>query len=233
MTRTSNQPATTTAVWRTAGAMALLHVILFVTAAAITGQPTVYDGQEGIEHSFNEGSVPRLMTAGYLLVLGFLSLVPFAVFVARNLGQRTEVGRWAAQTAAAAAVAAVVIIAGAGFSAGGAAIWAQERGVELQTVLAVNNIRNFSYFLALPVLGAFAIGTGVAALVDGVCTRWVGWGGVAVGLALVIAIPAAGVGIQYGMPLWLLWLLGTAISLLRDRPADVTTAKSLRTPLAG
>lgn len=212
------RPAPAT-LWRVAGTLALLHVVLFVAAAAITGQPTVHEGQDGIEHSFNVGGLGRLMAAAYLLVLGFLCLVPFAVFIARNVGRRTEVARWAAQTAAAAALIGVVIIVGAGFSAGAAAMWADDRGQDLQTVLTVNNIRNFSYFLSLPFLGVFAMGTGIAALVDDVLTRWIGWGGVVVGVALVLAIPAAGVGIQYGMPLWLVWLLSTAISLLRYDPA--------------
>lgn len=210
-------------LWRVAGALALLHVVLFVAAAAITGQPTVHEGQDGIEHSFNVGGLGRLMSAGYLLVLGFLCLVPFAVFVARNVGRRTEVARWAAQTAAAAALIGVVIIVGAGFSAGAAAMWSNDRGQDLQTVLTVNNIRNFSYFLSLPFLGVFAMGTGIATLVDHVLTRWVGWGGLVVGVALVLAIPAAGVGIQYGMPLWLLWLLGAAINLLRHDPTGAAT----------
>ena len=67
--------------------------------------------------------------------------------------------------------------------------------------------------------GAFAIGTGVAALQDRLLTRWVGWGGVGVGIALVLAIPAAATGIQYGMPLWLVWWVGTAVSLLGHDPA--------------
>lgn len=210
-------------LWRVAGALALVHVVLFVAAAAITGQPTVHEGQDVIEHSFNVGGLGRLMAAGYLLVVGFLCLVPFAVFIARQVGRRTEVAQWAAQTGAAAAVIGVVIVVGTGFSAGAAAMWAHDRGQDLQTVLTINNIRNFSYFLALPFLGVFAMGTGIAALVDRMLTRWVGWGGVVVGAALVLAIPAAGVGIQYGMPLWLLWLLGTAISLFRHDPVGAET----------
>jgi hypothetical protein len=210
-------------LWQLAGVLALLHVVLFVGAAAIAGQPTVHEGQQVIEHSFNVGGLGRQMVAGYVLLLGFMCLVPFAVFMARNVGRRTEVGRWAAQTAAAAALIGVVIIVGAGFSAGAAAVWAEHRGQDLKTVLTVNNIRNFSYFISLPFLGAFALGTGIAALIDGVLTRWIGWGGVAVGAGIMLAIPAAGVGIQYGMPLWLLWLLGAAISLLRHHPTGAAT----------
>ena len=205
-------------LWRLAGGFALAHVVLFLAAAAITGQPTVHPGQQGIEHSFNEGSFARVVSGGYLLVLGFLALVPVAVFLARNLGTGSPAGRWAAQTAGAAALAFVVVITGAGFSAGAAALWARDHGLDLETVLAINNIRNFAYFLALPLAGTFALGSGIAALTDRTFVHWIGWGGIGVGLALVIAIPAAAVGIQYGMPVFLLWLTGTGITLLRHRP---------------
>lgn len=75
-------------LWRVAGALALVHVVLFLAAAAITGQPTVHEGQDVIEHSFSMGGLGRLMAAGYLLVFGFLCLVPFAVFLARQVGAR-------------------------------------------------------------------------------------------------------------------------------------------------
>ena len=205
-------------LWRLAGGLALAHVLLFLAASAITGQPMVHRGQEGIEHSFNEGSFARVASGGYLLVLGFLAVVPLAVFLARNLGTGSPAGRWAAQTAGAAALAYVVLVTGAGFSAGAAALWARDHGLDLETVLAINNIRNFAYFLALPFAGTFALGSGIAALTDRTLVHWVGWGGIGVGLALVVAIPAAAVGIQFGMPLFLLWLTGTGISLLRHQP---------------
>ena len=212
------QQAAPPLLWRLAGGLALGHVVLFVAATAISGQPTVHAGQEGIEHSFNDGDLTTLMAAGYLLVLGFLALVPALVFLATNLGRATPAGRWAAQTAGAAGVAHVVVIVGTGFSAGAAALWSSANGLDLQTVLTVNNIRNFSYFLALPLAGAFALGAGLAALSDGVLVRWVGWGGVGVGVALILAIPAAAVGVQFGMPVWLVWWVGVGISLMRHRP---------------
>ena len=227
-----SHPVTPPVLWRAAGAFALTHVLVLIGATALTGPPTVHDGQAGIEHSFNDGDLARLMTAGYLTVIGFLVVVPTMVFLAQHLGRRTAVGRWSARTGAAAGVAYVVVIVGAGFSAGAAALWGRDHGLALETVLAVNNIRNFSYLLALPLAGAFAIGTGVAALQDNLLTRWVGWGGVGVGAALVLAIPAAAAGIQYGMPLWLLWWVGVAVSLMRHR-GGATMADDRLDALAG
>lgn len=205
--------------WRVAGVCALLYVVCFVMTVVISGQPTVYEGQEGIEHSFVEGAMTRVMFGGYVLLLGYLSLLPVMVFLARAVGRRTDSGRWAAQTAAAAGVVYAAIIIGSGFAPGAAALWGSHHGLDLETVLAVNNIRNFAYFVVLPIMGLYTIGVGFSALSDRVLTRWVGWGGVVVGTALVLAIPAAAVGIQYGMPLWLLWWVGVGVSLLRHDPA--------------
>lgn len=209
--------------WRVAGVCALLFVVCFVLTVVITGQPTVYEGQEGIEHSLVEGDLTRVMFGGYVVLLGYLSLLPAMVFLARAVGRRTDAGRWAAQTAAAAGVVHVAIIVGSGFAPGAAALWGSQHGLDLETVLAVNNIRNFAYFVVMPIMGLYTIGVGLSALGDRVLTRWVGWGGVAVGAALVLAIPAAAVGIQYGMPLWLLWWVGVGVSLLRHDPVGDTS----------
>ncbi|MGI8986692.1 MAG: hypothetical protein ACR2GM_07855 [Nocardioidaceae bacterium] len=224
-----NTAAIPRSLWRIAGVLALVHVAFFIVTAAITGAPTVHDGQEGIEHSFVEGGMARIMTGGYVNVLGFLSLIPVMVFLARAVGRRSEGGRWAAQTAAAAGLGFVVVIIGSGFAPGAAALWGTHNGLDLETALVINNIRNFAYFLTLPLLGTFAIGVGISALSDRVLTHWVGWGGVAVGAALMLAIPAAGIGLQYGMPLWLLWWLGVGIALLRHDPAATSTPATTRT----
>jgi len=205
---------------RAAGAFALAHVVLFVAASALTGQPTVHEGQRGIEHSFNDGPLSRLFAAEYLLVLGFLAALPVIVFLASHLGRSSEAGRWAARTAAAAGLGYVLLVVGTGLPAGTAALWALDRGTDLETVLALNNVRNFAYFLALPLAGTFALATGLAALADRTMTRWVGWGGVGVGVALLLAVPVAALGIQFGMPLLLVWWTGLAVLLLRALPAD-------------
>jgi hypothetical protein len=150
-----------------------------------------------------------------VLVLGFLAAVPVLAFLAANLGRGSEAGRWAARTGAAAGLAYVLVV-GTGLAAGTAAMWALDHGTELETVLAVNNVRNFAFFLALPTAGAFVLGTGIAALGDGLGGRWFGWTSIAVGVALLLAIPAAAVGIQFGMPLLLVWWLCLATSLLRS-----------------
>ena len=211
---------------RSAGASALCYVVAFVLAAILIGQPTVHAGQEGIEHSFVESGLGRAFTGMYLITLGFLLLLPAMIFLSRALGRRSPLGSWAAQTAAAAGTAYVVVIVGVGFSAGAAALWALHQELDLPSVVSLNNVRNFAYFVATPFMGLYAIAIGVAAISDRLLTRWVGWGGVIAGTAFLLAVPAAAAGVQYAMPLWLLWWVGNGIALLRHRPgADDVAAE--------
>jgi hypothetical protein len=215
---------------RSAGAGALCYVAAFVLAAVLVGQPTVHGGQEGIEHSLVESGLGLAFGGMYLLTLGFLLLLPAMIFLSRALGHRTPLGSWAAQTATAAGTAYVVVIVGVGFSAGAAALWAHHQELDLPSVVSLNNVRNFAYFVATPFMGLYSIAIGVAAISDRLLTRWVGWGGVIVGTAFLLAVPAAAIGVQYAMPLWLLWWVGTGIALLRHRPG-ADNAPAERPPL--
>ena len=220
-----NRPTATLAdprLRRLAAGAVFFFVAAFVGATALTGQPVVHAGQEGIEHSLVEGGLWPVFSGMFLLTLGFLSLTVAMVFLTQAVGRRTATGALAAQTAWAAGIAYVVVIVGVGFSAGGAGLWALHHGADLPTVLSVNNVRNFAYFAAMPFMGAYALALGIAALADGVLTRWVGWGGVLAGVGFLLAIPAAAVGVPYAMPLWLLWWLGVGISLVRYRPLAPT-----------
>ena len=203
---------------RFAAVAVLAHVLTFVAAAALGGQPVVKDGQAGVEHSLVEGGLWPVYGGMYLLALGFLALLGAMTFLTGALGHRTPGGAWAARTARLAGLGSVLVVVGVGFSAGAAGLWALHHGADLETVLAVNNVRNFSYFVATPWMGLYAATLGFAALSDGVFRRWVGWGGIAVGVALLLAVPLAAVGVQFAQPLWLLWWVGVAVSLWRYTP---------------
>ena len=208
-------------LWKAAGGLALGHVVLMLTGVIMMETPTVHEGQAGVEHSYVEGNLTQIFAGGYVEMIAFVLIIPVFVFLARAIGRRTEVGRWAAQTAAAAGLAYVAVVVAGGFAAGAAAAYGAKQGLDLQTVLTVNNIRNFAYFLSLALLGAHAIGLGTAALSDRTMTRWVGWGGIGTGIVLVTAVPAGSIGLQdYATLVWLVWFIGVAVCLLRHRDVE-------------
>ena len=207
---------------RLAAAGALLFVATFVVSVVLSGPPIVHERQQGIEHSLSERGVVPVFTSMFVLVLGLLALTVTMTFLANALGRSSASSALAAQAAWAGGLGYLFILAVA-FSAGAAAAWARHGGSELEIVLVINNVRNFAYFAAMPFMGVAAIGFGAAAIADRVMTRWVGWGGVAVGALCLLAVPAAAVGVSYAMPLWLLWWLGAGITLLRQPAVDEPT----------
>lgn len=215
-----SQPAIPSSLWKLAGGLALAHVVLMFTGISQQAMVTFTEGVAGIEKGYVEGNMTRIMTGGYIETLGFVVLVPVLVFLARSVGRRTEAARWAAQTALLAGMGYVAITLAVGFPAGAAALYAAQNGVDLETAFAVNNIRIFSYFLSLALLGAHAIGFGLAALSDRFFPMWAGYGGIGTGICLLAVTPLVPLGLQ-DLPtlIWVVWFVGVAVCLLRKRAA--------------
>lgn len=206
------------ALWRIAGALALAHVVLLVVGLGLQGATAFEEGVEGIRRHYVEGDLARILGGGMLEGLGFVLLLPTLVFLSRVIGRRTEAGRWAAQTALLSGVSYVAATMAVGFPAGAVAAYGAQHGLDLDVAFAINNLRNFAYFLSLALLGAHAFGLGLAALQGSVLRRWVGWGGLVTGAVLLASVPAASIGQQdWGTLLWLVWWVGVAVGLLRHR----------------
>jgi len=216
----------------TGGALALTHVVLVVAGVLIQGTPNLREGEAGIQASYVGGDKTRIFTGGYLEVIAFMCLIPAVIFLGRAVGTRSEAARWAAQTGAAFGVAYVALTVGTGFAPGAAALWGAQNGLDPTTALVVNNVRNFAYYLGLAVLGAHALCVGAAALADRWSPRAVGWGGVLVGVLLLVSVPFAGYdAVDPASVVWLVWWCALSVQLLRHRPKadeDLAAAMAVR-----
>ena len=158
-------------------------------------------------------SLDRTLAAGYLESLSFFVLTPAIVLIAYLFSRRTTVGRFAAQSFTAFGVAFVASTLAVGFPAGAAALYAAHHGVDAGSIATVNDIRNYSFVLQVALNAAMALALGVAALAERVHTRWVGWGGIVVGVGGLIAVPFAQNTVSSA---WMIWWVGMAVLLLRQ-----------------
>ena len=214
---TGSHPDTDPRAWRWAGGLALAHVVVMLGALSQEGVILEHGASTTkVQHDFAAASLTRMYAGGYLESMAFLVLVPALVLLARLLGRRTEVGRVAAQTFLGLGIAFVASTLAVGFAPGAAAGYAAHHGVDPGAIAMVNDIRNFSFVLQVALLAGMTLALGVAALTDRVHTRWIGWGGVAVGAVGLVVTPFAHNAVSMA---WMIWWVGLAVLLLRGAPA--------------
>jgi hypothetical protein len=212
------RPRITPAMWRVAGGLALAHVVVLFAGFSQEKSVVLTDGPHTVARVYGSGSLGRIFTGGYVESLSFLILLPCLVFLARAFGHRDEAARWASQTALGAGVVFIANTLAVGLPAGAAAVYGAHHGLAGGGTLAlVNDVRTFAFYVSLVTLGAAALCLGIAALRDGVMTRWVGWGGVAVGSLLVLGP----VGQRWADTInttsliWMVWWVGVGVCLIR------------------
>jgi hypothetical protein len=224
----TTSPPTTVGPSRVAGALGLAHVVLLVGGLVLSGGGAlIEEGAAGVERAYVDGSLTTILTGWFLESVGFVLLVPVAVFLASCVGRSTPTGRWAARTGLVLAGTYVAITLAVGFPAGAAAAYGAQHGLDVGVAAALNSMRVFAYLLSLLCLGAYVVCLAIGALADGFSRRFVGGLGLVTGAAVMASGPLWTLGMQ-DLPtlLYLVWWVGLCVILLRGRPA-------LRTPTTG
>lgn len=208
--------------WRWAGGLALAHVVVMLGALSQEGVILEHGASAAkVQHDLGGASLTKMFGAGYVEALAFLVLTPAIVLLARLFGRRTESGRVAAQTFLALGVAFVGSTLAVGFPPAAAAAYAAHHHVDPGAIAMVNDLRNFGFVLQVALLAGMTLALGIAALADRVHTRWIGWGGVAVGGLGLVVTPFAHNAVSM---VWMIWWIGMAVLLLRG-PASTTSPR--------
>jgi hypothetical protein len=203
-------------VARWAGGLALAHVVVLLGAFAVEGTASLEHGMapSTLQHNLKNLDVTRTLLSGYVEALAFFVLVPAIVLVARTFSRRTEVGRLAAQAFVVLGTAFIASTLAIGFPPGAAALYAAHHGVGAGTLATVEDLRNYSFVLQVALSAGMALALGVAALAERLHTRWIGWGGIAVGVVGLVATPFAHNTVS---SLWMIWWVGMGVVLLREK----------------
>jgi len=79
----------TTGLSRSAGGLGLAHIALLIGGLALSGGGALLeDGSAGIEAAYVNGSLTTILGGWFVESVGFVLLVPVAVYLGRVLGAR-------------------------------------------------------------------------------------------------------------------------------------------------
>jgi hypothetical protein len=210
-------------LWRIAGGLAIVHVVVMLGGFALEQSPSLGDPRSSVVAAYVHSDMTTIFTGGYVEYLAFLVFLPLAVLLGRLLRGRDEVSGWLAGCIGAAGVTYVAVTIAAGVAAGAAALYNGHHGAPVTTLTTVNDVRNFAFFLSIGALGVFTLAVAAAGRVTRALPTWVVWSGYVVGAVSIAAIPAARAGILDDVTLvWLVWFLALAAACLRGPRRTVT-----------
>jgi hypothetical protein len=173
-------------------------------------------------------SMARNFAGGYIEYLATLLFLVGGLAIARLLRGASATTEWLSSCISAGAVVYTAITIAVGFSAGAAALYDGHHGATLATATAINDIRNFGFFLSGGAAGLFALGVAGATWVTRALPRWVAYTGFVIGTVQIAAIPAARTG--FVNPTTLLgfaWLVALGVAALRQsRRVEAVAAPS-------
>ena len=171
---------------------------------------------------YTSGSLTTRFAGGLVDSVGLLVLLPFVAMVVMRLRQPGVAGDLLAPTAQMAGTAYVVLCLAPGQAAGAAALWLGRTGpADPAALLALNDLRAFSYYLALLCLAAFLVTVGAGGFLGGGLARWMSWSAVVIGAVLAVGVAVAQTGLaDIASLLALAWIVAVSVGLLR-RPERV------------
>ena len=168
-----------------------------------------------LARKYGGANLTRVFAGGYVEATSFVVLTAAIVVVARLFRRGSEGAQVSADTFLALGVAFVAATLAVGFAPGAAAMYGAQHGADIHTVAVVNDIRNFGYQLQVLIQGGMALALGLAALLGRLMNRWVGWGGIVIGVATIVGTPFANNGLGL---LWYVWWVGLAVLMLKGAP---------------
>jgi hypothetical protein len=210
-------------LWRIAGWLVIAHVVLVFGGVAFERTPMLADKTSAVSAALVTGPMARTFGGGYVECLGFLVFLVGALLIARLLRGHGETAGWASSCIGGTASAYVAITIASGFAAGAAAMYNGHHGAPLATVTAVNDIRNFAFFLSGTVVGVFALSIAAAVRITGLLPRWVAYTGFVSGVLSIVSVPGARIGLMNPATLlWYAWFVAFGVAALR-RPRKSAT----------
>jgi hypothetical protein len=220
-------------LWRTAGALTIGWIVLTFVGSANQPQVLLGDPASKVREQLVNADLTKAFGGGYVEFLATLLLLAAGTLYAALLRTDGPVGQWLSSLSVGSLVAHVAATMAVGFPAGAAALYDGQHGASIDTVTAVNDIRNFAFFLSGGLLALFVIGTCASVLVSRRLPRWVALSGLVVAALELGTIPAAGHGVfQLATLASFAWLVALGVAAFRQSGGGVEEHKHLAPAMA-
>jgi len=205
---------------RIGAGLGIVSIVLVATGFAVAAatETTIASPPSEVAAFYTGAGLARTLTGGIVEMLGLLLFLPFAAVLTGRVRGDGLSGDLLAPTARMAATVYVAICLAPGMSAGAAALWLAHHGSPDPVVLiALNDLRVLSYFVALVAFALFLVTIGTAGRLTGRLPGWAVWSALAIGVAIVASLPWAAANLidVFGL-LGLLWVVAVAVDLLRN-----------------
>ncbi len=219
-------------LWVVTGWLLVGYIVLTFAGVAFQNSLMLGDSPDKAAAALLHSSMAKNFTGGYVELLATLVFLVALLGLARLLRGDDATGEWLSSCIAGAAVAEAAVTVAVGFAAGAAAIYDGHHGAPVATVTAVNDIRNFAFFLSGGFAGVVALAVATAVLRTRSLPRWVGYAGIAIGVLYIGTIPAARTGVMNAATLLgFVWIMALAVTALR-RGGRTAVATRRRTATA-
>lgn len=211
--------------WRIAGALALAHIVLTLAGLSLETTPELGASAGSNADAFVHSSLSAVLTGGAIEYLGFLVFLAGVLLFAQLLRGDGGAGGWLTSCTTGFAVTYTAVTLAAGFPPGAAALYDGHRGVPLPTLTAINDVRNFAFYLSVGALGVATMALAGSIQLTGRLPRRLAVSGYAVGGLCVVAVPLQPFGaVNDAILLWLAWFLALGVAALRGPRVTATTA---------
>jgi hypothetical protein len=210
------QTSSNNRLWKVAGGLVLAFVALVFGGTALETSLLLGDPSSSVRAALVESSMAKVFTGGYIEYLGFLVFLVAATLLARLLRGTGETSGWLSSTISAAGVGYTTVTIASGFAAGAAALYDGHHGASLETITAVNDVRNFGFFMSVGLLGVFTLAVAGAIQATGALPRWLAWSGYVIGVLNIAAVAAvAWDAVNEVHLIWFLWFVTLGVVALR------------------
>jgi hypothetical protein len=214
-----------------AGWLLIGYIALTFAGVGLEGTLTLGQGPRAASAALVESSMPKIYTGGYIEFVGTLVYLVGVLLLARLLRGDGPTGEWFSSCISASAVAATAVNVAVGFAAGAAAIYDGHHGASLATVTAVNDVRNFAFFLSGGLFAVLAFAVAASVFLTRRLPRGVAYSGLLVAVVYLGAIPAARTGaVNLASLLGFGWLAAVAVTSLRQGRRAVVGAAANPVP---